>query len=59
MSLISLIVVLIIVGAVLNYVPMDARIRGLIYALILILVVFMLLDVAGLMSWTSPRVGCR
>lgn len=54
MSLLTLIVVLIVVGVLLwlvnNYIPMDGKIKGILNAVVVILVVLWLLQVFGLLG---------
>ena len=54
MSLLSLIVVLIVVGVLLwlvnNYVPMDGKIKSILNAVVVILVVLWLLQAFGLLG---------
>ena len=54
MSLLSVIVVLIVVGVLLwlinNYVPMDGKIKGLLNAVVVIVVVLWLLQAFGLLG---------
>ena len=62
MSLISLIVVLIVVGVLLwlvnNYIPMDHKIKSILNAVVVILVILWLLQVFGLLgSIGGIRVG--
>lgn len=60
MSLLSLIVVLIVVGVLLwlvnNYIPMDGKIKSILNAVVVILVVLWLLQVFGLLG---PLGGIR
>jgi hypothetical protein len=54
MSLLSVIVVLIVVGVLLwlinNYVPMDGKIKGILNAVVVIVVVLWLLQAFGLLG---------
>jgi hypothetical protein len=54
MSLLNLIIVLIVVGVLLwlvnNYIPMDGKIKGILNAVVVILVVLWLLQVFGLIG---------
>ena len=62
MSLISLVVTLVVVGVLLwlvnNYIPMDAKIKGILNIVVVVVVVLWLLNTLGLMdSLRSIRVG--
>lgn len=62
MSLLSLIVVLIVVGVLLwlvnNYIPMDGKIKSILNAVVVILVILWLLQVFGLLGTIGGiRVG--
>ena len=62
MSLINLILVLIVVGVILwlinNYLPMDAKIKSILNAVVVIAVVLWLLKAFGLLaSLSAIRVG--
>jgi hypothetical protein len=54
MSLLSIIVVLVVVGVLLwlinNYIPMDSKIKGILNAVVVILVVIWLLQAFGLLG---------
>lgn len=54
MSLLSIIIVLIVVGILLwlvnNYIPMDGKIKGILNAVVVIVVVLWLLQVFGLLG---------
>jgi hypothetical protein len=54
MSLLSIIVVLIVVGVLLwlvnNYIPMDSKIKGILNAVVVIIVVIWLLQAFGLLG---------
>jgi len=54
MSLVSLVVVLIVVGAILylinNYIPMDAKIKKILNAFVIIVVILWLLQAFGVLS---------
>jgi 1-acyl-sn-glycerol-3-phosphate acyltransferase len=54
MSLLTLILVLIVVGVLLwlvnNYIPMDGKIKGILNAVVVILVVLWLLQAFGLLN---------
>jgi 1-acyl-sn-glycerol-3-phosphate acyltransferase len=54
MSLLTLILVLIVVGVLLwlvnNYIPMDSKIKGILNAVVVILVVLWLLQAFGLLG---------
>ena len=64
MPLIQVIIVLIVVGVLLwlanTYIPMDAKIKGILNVIVVLAVVLWLLSVffPGLMTW-GPRVGPR
>ncbi len=57
MSLLNVIIVLIVVGIVLwlinNYIPMDSKIKSILNAVVVIMVVIWLLQVFGLISSLS------
>ena len=62
MSLITIIVVLIVVGVLLwlvnNYIPMDGKIKGILNAVVVIVVVLWLLQAFGLLtSLQDIRIG--
>ena len=62
MSLITIIVVLIVVGVLLwlvnNYIPMDSKIKGILNAVVVIVVVLWLLQAFGLLtSLQDIRIG--
>jgi hypothetical protein len=62
MSLISLVVTLVVVGVLLwlvnNYIPMDAKIKGILNIVVVVVVVLWLLNFLGLMdSLRGIRVG--
>lgn len=54
MSLVSLVVVLIVVGVILylinNYIPMDTKIKKILNALVIIVVILWLLQAFGVLS---------
>jgi len=54
MSLVSLVVVLIVVGVILclinNYIPMDTKIKKILNALVIIVVILWLLQAFGILS---------
>ena len=54
MSLLSIIIVLVVVGVLLwlinNYIPMDSKIKGILNAVVVILVVIWLLQAFGLLG---------
>ena len=54
MSLVSLVVVLIVVGVILylinNYIPMDAKIKKILNALVIIVVILWLLQAFGVLG---------
>jgi len=54
MSLLSIIIVLIVVGVLLwlvnNYIPMDGKIKGILNAIVVIVVVLWLLQAFGLLG---------
>lgn len=48
MSLIALIIVLVVVGVVLNFVPMDTTIKRILYGVIIVAVLLLLLSALGI-----------
>jgi hypothetical protein len=62
MSLISLVVTLVVIGVLLwlvnNYIPMDAKIKGILNIVVVVVVVLWLINLLGLMdSLRGIRVG--
>ncbi len=62
MPLLTIVIVLIVVGLLLwlvnNYIPMDSKIRGILNAVVIIIVVLWLLQAFGVLgSLNSVRVG--
>ena len=62
MSLVSLVITIIVVGVLLrlinNYIPMDAKIKGILNIVVVVAVVLWLLNLLGLMdSLRGIRVG--
>jgi hypothetical protein len=62
MPLITILIVLIVVGLLLwlvnNYIPMDSKIRGILNAVVIIIVVLWLLQAFGILgSLSTIRVG--
>jgi hypothetical protein len=62
MSLVSLVITLIVVGVLLwlinNYIPMDAKIKGILNIVVVVAVVLWLLNLLGLMdSLRGIRIG--
>jgi hypothetical protein len=46
--MIGLILVLVVVGVILNFIEMDAKVRQILYAVLVIAVVVVLLDLLGI-----------
>ena len=61
MSLISLIIVLVFVGVILwlvnNYIPMDGKIRSILNAVVVIVVILWLLQVFGVLGAGGMHLG--
>jgi hypothetical protein len=62
MSLVSLVITIIVVGVLLrlinNYIPMDAKIKGILNIVVVVAVVLWLLNLLGLMdSMRGIRIG--
>ncbi|MFN9693335.1 MAG: Thivi_2564 family membrane protein [Synechococcaceae cyanobacterium] len=62
MSLVSLVITIIVVGVLLrlinNYIPMDAKIKGILNIVVVVAVVLWLLNLLGLMdSLRGIRIG--
>ncbi|MFN6134327.1 MAG: Thivi_2564 family membrane protein [Synechococcaceae cyanobacterium] len=62
MSLVSLVITIIVVGVLLrlinNYIPMDAKIKGILNIVVVVAVVLWLLNLLGLMdSLPGIRIG--
>lgn len=54
MTISYLIIFLIIIGALLAYIPMDGQIKKGVYILVVVLVAIVLLNVIGFTTWRLP-----
>ena len=54
MTIAYLILFLILVGALLTYVPMDGNIKKGVYVLVVVIVVIVLLNAIGFSTWRLP-----
>jgi hypothetical protein len=59
MSIVGLLIVLLLVGVVLAYLPIDAKIRNIIAVIILVLVVLELCEMFGVLSLDLRHLRAR